>query len=62
MAVEDRLRTETARLKEQGQVGTSFGDHGALCKGKRIPLPLQRLDPAQFSMDQITLKLTVPST
>jgi hypothetical protein len=59
MAVEYRLRTETARLEEQGQVGTSFGDHGALCKGKRISFPLQRLDPAL--MDQITLKLTVPS-
>jgi hypothetical protein len=49
-------------LKEQGQVGTSLGDHGALSKGKCIPLPLQRLDPAQFSVDQITLKLSVSST
>jgi hypothetical protein len=49
-------------LEEQSEVGTGLGDYGALCKGKRIPLPLQSLDPAQFIMDQITLKYSASST
>jgi hypothetical protein len=48
-------------LEEQGQVGTGFDDHGALRMDERIPLSLQRLDPAQFGKDQITLKLRAPS-